>query len=224
MIHVHTKIKRPSSEQVANLARHSTATIHECQGRRGALHSSIKPVDYTMSLCGPAFTVACNSRDNIMLQVAISYAQPGDVLVVTGGGMTEAGMFGDVLCNAAIARRLGGLVIDAGVRDTIRLRTLGFPVFSRSICIRGTVKETLGPINLPIVIGGELVNPGDIVRGDADGVVVVRREEADEVAERSRAREVEEEKLIARYHAGENTISVCGLAPVLKAKGLIVEE
>ena len=224
MIHVRTKIDRPTVEQVEKLARFGSATLHEAQGRRGALHSSIKPVDYTMSLCGPAFTVVCNSRDNIMLQVAISYARPGDILVVTGGEMTEAGMFGDVLCNAAIAKRLGGLVIDAGVRDSLRLRKLGFPVFSRSICIKGTVKETLGPINQPILIGGELVNPGDIIRGDADGVVVVRREEADVVAAKSQAREVDEEKLIARYHAGENTISVCNLAPVLKAKGLVVEE
>jgi|ERR1019366_7352459 4-hydroxy-4-methyl-2-oxoglutarate aldolase len=223
MIHVHTKITRPAREQVEKLALYGSATIHEAQGRRGALHSSIKPVDYTMSLCGPAFTVVCHSRDNIMLQVAMSYAQPGDVLVVTVGDCQEAGIFGDVLCNAAMAKKLGGLVTDAGVRDTMKLRKLGFPVFSRSICIRGTVKETLGPINVPIIIGGELVNPGDIVRGDADGVVVVRHEEADDVAAKSSAREADEVKLIARYHAGENTIAVCGLAPVLKAKGLVVE-
>ena len=152
MIHVHTKINRPTSEQVANLAKYGTATIHEAQGRRGALHSSIKPVDYAMSLCGPAFTVVCNSRDNIMLQIAISYAQPGDVLVVTGGDITEAGMFGDVLCNAAIARRLGGVVIDAGVRDTSGCESLAFrssPVRSASVgpsrkpSVRSTCRSSL---------------------------------------------------------------------------------
>ncbi len=224
MVHVRTKITRATPEQVWRLARYGAATIHEAQGRRGALHSSIKPISLDMSLCGPAFTVRCAPRDNIMLQVALSYAQPGDILVVSGGECSEAGAFGDVLCNAAIAKRLGGLVTDSGVRDSASLRKLGFPVFSYAVSIKGTVKETLGPINQPIIVGGELVEPGDVIRGDADGVVVVRRGEADEVAAKSEAREVAEAEFIARYKAGENTISVCGLAPILKAKGLIVEE
>lgn len=224
MAHLRTNITRATPEQVERLARFGSATLHEAQGRLGALSSTIKPVDPSMSLCGPAFTVVCAPRDNIMLQVAISYAQPGDVIVVSAGEYAEAGSFGDVLCNAAIAKRLGGLVTDTGVRDTASLRKLGFPVFSHSVSIKGTVKETLGPINQPIFIGGVLVNPGDVIRGDADGVVVVRREDADEVAAKSEAREIAEAEYIARYKAGEDTISVCGLAPVLKAKGFTIEE
>lgn len=224
MAHLRTRITRATPEQVERLARFGSATLHEAQGRRGALSSTIKPVDPSMSLCGPAFTVVCAPRDNLMLQVAISYAQPGDVIVVSAGEYAEAGSFGDVLCSAAIAKRLGGLVTDTGVRDTASLRKLGFPVFSYSVSIKGTVKETLGPINQPIFIGGVLVNPGDVIRGDADGVVVVRREDADEVAAKSAAREIAEAEYIARYKAGEDTISVCGLAPVLKAKGFTIEE
>ena len=175
MIHVSTKIARPARADVEALGRYSVATIHEAQGRRGALESTIKPVDRDMSVCGPAFTVRCAPPDNIMLQVAITYAQPGDVIVVSGGEYREAGSFGDVLANACLAKGIAGLVTDTGVRDSRELRELGFPVFSFSVCVKGTVKETLGPINDPVIVGGELVRPGDIVRGDADGVVVIRR-------------------------------------------------
>ena len=177
-----------------------------------------------MKLCGPAFTVKCAPRDNIMLQVAISYAQPGDVIVVSAGEYEEAGSFGDVLANACLAKGLGGLVTDTGVRDTLQLRDLGFPVFSLSVCIKGTVKETLGAINQPITIGDEIVNPGDIVCGDADGLVVVRRTEAAEVARLSQAREDAEAGYIAAYKAGKSVIEVSNLQAVLMAKGLIVED
>lgn len=217
-----TEFTRPDPTLVKELGRHSAATIHEAQGRRGALASSIKPVDHRMSLCGPAFPVRCAPRDNLMLQVAISCAQPGDVIVVSAGEYAEAGSFGDVLANACLAKGLAGLVTDTGVRDTAELRTLGFPVFSYSVSIKGTVKETVGPLGEPVLIGGELVRPGDIVRGDADGVVVVRQEELDEVIDASRAREAAEAEFIAAYRAGKTVIEVSGLAPVLEAKGLIV--
>lgn len=165
MPHVTTKFDRPDPALVEQLSKYSSATIHEAQGRLGALSSSIKPVDHTMSLCGPAFTVRCAPRDNIMLQVAIAHARPGDVIVVSAGEYAEAGSFGDVLANACVAKGLGGLVTDTGVRDTLELRELGFPVFSHSVSIKGTVKETVGPIAQPVLIGGELVRPGDVVRG-----------------------------------------------------------
>jgi 4-hydroxy-4-methyl-2-oxoglutarate aldolase len=180
MIRVSTKFERPEPAVVKQLSAFSSATIHEAQGRLGALDSAIKPVDHSMALCGPAFTVQCAPRDNLMLQTAIAYARPGDVVVVSAGAYEEAGSFGDVLANACQAKGLGGLITDTGVRDTEDLRALGFPVFSRSVSIKGTVKETVGPMCEPVTVGGVLVRPGDVMRADADGVVVVRREDAAE--------------------------------------------
>ncbi|OWV84628.1 4-carboxy-4-hydroxy-2-oxoadipate aldolase/oxaloacetate decarboxylase [Rhizobium sp. R693] len=223
MTHIKKMPVRPPAAEIDALAKFSPATIHEAQGRRGALSSRIKPVDYRMKLCGPAFTVRCAPRDNIMLQLAINYAQPGDIIVVSAGEYQEAGSFGDVLANACLAKGIGGLVTDSGVRDTLQLRELGFPVFSLSVCIKGTVKETLTSTNEPIVVGGELIHPGDIIVGDADGLVVVRQEEAREVARLSQAREEAEAEYIAAYKAGKSVIEVSKLQAVLKAKGLIVE-
>ncbi len=219
MIHIKQVPERPSKDDIAALAPFSPATIHEAQGRRGALSSRIKPVDYRMKLCGPAFTVKSAPRDNIMLQLAINYANPGDIIVVSGGEYEEAGSFGDVLANACLAKGIGGLVTDTGVRDTMQLRDLGFPVFSLSVCIKGTVKETLTSVNDPIIVGDELIYPGDIIVGDADGLVVVRRAEAQEVAKLSQAREDAEAGFIAAYKAGKSVIEVSNLEPVLKAKG-----
>ncbi|WP_405905493.1 4-carboxy-4-hydroxy-2-oxoadipate aldolase/oxaloacetate decarboxylase [Streptomyces sp. NBC_00828] len=224
MPHVTTKFDRPDRALVEQLSKYSSATIHEAQGRLGALSSSIKPVDHTMSLCGPAFTVRCAPRDNIMLQVAIAHARPGDVIVVSAGEYAEAGSFGDVLANACVAKGLGGLVTDTGVRDTLELRELGFPVFSHSVSIKGTVKETVGPIAQPVLIGGELVRPGDVVRGDADGVVVVRREDAAEVVGKSQDRVDAEAAYIEAYRSGRSVIEVSNLADVLAAKGLVIDE
>ncbi|MCE6077014.1 4-carboxy-4-hydroxy-2-oxoadipate aldolase/oxaloacetate decarboxylase [Agrobacterium vitis] len=223
MIHIKKIPKRPSQEEIDAIAKFSPATLHEAQGRRGALSSRIKPVDYRMKLCGPAFTVKSAPRDNIMLQLAINYAQPGDIILVSGGEYEEAGSFGDVLANACLAKGIGGLVTDTGVRDTLQLRDLGFPVFSLSVCIKGTVKETLTAVNDPIVIGDELVYPGDIIVGDADGVVVVRRHEAMDVAALAQAREEAEAGYIAAYKAGKSVIEVSNLEPVLRAKGFSVE-
>lgn len=224
MVHVKRTIDRPAKSEIEALSIFSPATIHEAQGRRGALSSRLKPVDYRMKLCGPAFTVKCAPRDNIMLQVAIAYAQPGDVVVVSAGEYEEAGSFGDVLANACLAKGLGGLVTDTGVRDTLQLRELGFPVFSLSVCIKGTVKETLGAINQPIIVGGETINAGDVIVGDADGLVVVRRDEAAEVARLSQAREDAEAGYIAAYKAGKSVIEVSKLEAVLAAKGLVVQD
>jgi 4-hydroxy-4-methyl-2-oxoglutarate aldolase len=224
MIHVKTKFDRPSEDAVQRLSKFSSATVHEAQGRKGALSSKIKPVDRNMSFCGPAVTVVCAPRDNLMLQVAIHYAQKGDVVLVAAGEYEEAGTFGDVLGNAMKAKGLAGMVTDSGVRDTKDLIELGLPVFSASICIKGTVKETIGPINHPLVFGDEIVYPGDVLLGDADGVVVVRKDEIEEVIRMSQARVDAEDDLIRRYKEGGTTIELCKLADVLKAKGLLVED
>jgi 4-hydroxy-4-methyl-2-oxoglutarate aldolase len=224
VIHVKTSIDRPSADAVSRLAKFSSATIHEAQGRKGALSSRIKPIDRAMSFCGPATTVRCAPRDNLMLQVAIHYAQPGDVILAAAGEYEEAGTFGDVLGNAMKAKGLAGLVTDSGVRDTQDLIDLGLPVFSGSVSIKGTVKETIGPINHPVVFGDEIIYPGDILRGDADGVVVVRRDEVEEVIRLSQERDDAERELISLYKAGGTTIDLCNLTDVLKAKGLLVEQ
>ena len=222
MVHIKDIPARPSKSDIDALAKFSPATIHEAQGRRGALSSRLKPVDYRMKLCGPAFTVKSSPRDNIMLQLAINYAKPGDIIVVSAGEYEEAGSFGDVLANACLAKGIGGLVTDTGVRDTLQLRELGFPVFSLSTCIKGTVKETIGTTNDSIIVGGEIINPGDVIVGDADGLVVVRRSEVAEAAKLSQAREDAEAGFIEAYKAGASVIEVSKLEPVLKAKGLIV--
>ena len=224
MIHVRTNIDRPTTDVVEELSKFSSATIHEAQGRKGALSSRIKPIDRAMSFCGPAVTVTCAPRDNLMLQVAIHYAEAGDVVLVGAGEYEEAGTFGDVLGNAMKAKGLAALVTDSGVRDTDDLIELGLPVFSGSVSIKGTVKETIGPINHPLIFGDEIVYPGDILRGDADGVVVIRREEAEEVVRLSQERDDTERALIQKYKDGGTTIDLCNLTDVLKSKGLLVED
>lgn len=223
MVHVTTKIDRADRALIDELGTFSAATIHEAQGRKGALDSDIKPIDRDMSFCGSAFTVVCHPRDNIMLQVAISYAQPGDVLVVASGDQ-PAGQFGDVLANACAARGISALVTDGGVRDTREIRELGFPVFAKHVCIEGTVKETLGPINQPLVFGGQVIHPGDVIKGDCDGVVVIRREEIRSAIAASRERDSAEATYIERYKTGETPIQVSNLAAILEAKGLTVDQ
>ncbi|MGB4777240.1 4-carboxy-4-hydroxy-2-oxoadipate aldolase/oxaloacetate decarboxylase [Microbacterium sp.] len=220
MVNVITRITRAEPADIERLGQFTAATIHEAQGRRGAIASHIKPIDPETSFVGSACTVVCAPRDNLMLQIAIHYAQPGDVLVVAAGEYSEAGMFGDVLGNACKSKGIAALVTDAGVRDTRELRELGLPVFSGSVSIKGTVKETLGSINHEIVFGGELIRPGDIIKGDADGVVLVRREEVAEVAELSARRDEHEAELIRKYWAGGTTIELCNLTEVLRSKGL----
>jgi 4-hydroxy-4-methyl-2-oxoglutarate aldolase len=223
MPHIITKIERADPNDVAALSRFGSATIHEAQGRRGALNCRIRPIDRSMSLCGPAFTVESAPRDNIMLQLAIHYAQPGDVIVVSAGAYEEAGSFGDVLGNACVAKGIAGIVTDTGVRDTAELIKLSLAVFSLSVCIRGTVKETLSQINGNIIVGGQEIRPGDVIRGDADGLVTVRREDAAEVAKKSAAREEAEAGYIEAYKSGRTIIDVCNLEAVLKAKGLTTD-
>jgi 4-hydroxy-4-methyl-2-oxoglutarate aldolase len=224
MIHVKTNVERPTADAVLRLSKFSSATIHEAQGRKGAFSSKIKPIDRSMSFCGPALTVSCAPRDNLMLQVAIHYAEPGDVVLVAAGEFEEAGTFGDVLGNAMKAKGIAAMVTDSGVRDTQDLIELGLPVFSGSVSIKGTVKETIGPINHPIIFGDEIIYPGDILRGDADGVVVVRKDEVEDVIRLSQERDDAERDLIRRYHEGGTTIELCNLTEVLKAKGLLVED
>ena len=219
MEHIIKTIRRPAAEVVRAVAAFPSATLHEAQGRIGALDSRIKPVAQGMQFCGPALTVRCTPGDNLMVSAAISIAQPGDVIVIDAGGNEEQGPFGEVLATAAKARGVAAMVFNCGVRDAVALRKLGLPIFSIGLSIKGTVKETLGEVNHPVVVGGVHINPGDILCGDDDGVVLVRADDAITVAEKSAEREAKEAQFMERLRSGESVLDVLGMGKVLAAKG-----
>lgn len=190
----------------------STASIHEAQDRTGALPSAIKPVAPTMRLAGRAFTVACPAGHNLNIHRAIIQAAPGDVLVVSTGDGWEYGYWGEILSRAAQARGLAGLVIDGGVRDADAIETIGLPVFSRPLCIRGTGKAEGGALNRPLQIGDVVIRPGDVVIGDRDGVVMTPADRLAAVIDASEAREEKERRILDRLAAGETTLGIYGFA------------
>lgn len=192
-----------------------SATIHEAMGRRGALNPEIKPIVRSMKTCGQALTVRCHTGDNLMLIKAISMARPGDVIVADMGAAEDSGPFGEVLAVECVTKGIAGLVLSCAVRDSREIEKLGFPVFSNGLCIKGTAKATLGTINQPISCGGQIVSPGDIVVGDADGVVIVPREEAKEVLKAAKARTKKEEKIMERLRAGESLFDIYGYQEVM---------
>jgi len=206
MAHVIRNFERPAKSDIDTIGKFSPATIHEAQGRLGALDPRIKPIKPGLQLCGPAITAKCHIGDNLMIFEAINLARPGDVLVVSAGNNPEQGGFGDVLAAACIGKGIAGLVIDAGVRDGRGLRAIGFPVFSLGLCIKGTSKDTLGAINQPVVVGGELITPGDIIVADDDGVVVVRTDDVPRLAKACQDREDTESKLIEMHRSGRMEI------------------
>jgi len=201
---------RVPAELVKQFRALSSATVHEASGGRGALSSNIKPIDADMKLCGPALTVQLRPGDNLALHKAIYVAREGDVIVADAQGFTEAGAWGEVMTVAAQARGLEGLVFDGAVRDTREIAELGFPVFSVAVSIKGTEKNSPGVINCPLTLDGVFINPGDLVLGDRDGVVVVRRQQAEAVLEQSRAREARESIAMERLRAGESTLDIFG--------------
>ena len=218
--HVIRHISRPSQHLIEELSRFDTATVHEASGGRGALESNIKPVDPKSRLCGPAVTVAGRAGDNLILHKAIYVAERGDVLVVSVGGFTEAGPWGEIMTVAARVRGIAGLVIDGSIRDSITIQELGFPAFSKGLSIKGTTKDSLGYINHPVVIGGITVHPGDVILGDADGVVVVPQKDLAEVLEKSKLRKEKEEKIKKELQIGKSTLELYGFDKILQAKGM----
>lgn len=221
MIHVITQIERLSKELIDQFRGIGTATVHEAYGRRGAVDWAIKPMRSGVRLCGPAFTVQCHPGDNLMLHKALQRAQPGDILVTSVEGHYEAGYWGALMATSAVAKKLGGLAIDGCIRDSAEILRMGFPIFCRGFCIKGTTKTVLGRINHPILFGGILVHPGDLVLGDDDGIVVVRREECRTVLENSIQRIEAEKKKEEKLKAGTSSVELNKLDRVFEWLGLV---
>ena len=209
-----------SSDVLKTLRDLGAATIYEAQGAKGALDSGMKPIDGTSRLAGPALTVDCRPADNLMLHYAVLKAKPGDVLVVDAKGFMEAGPWGDVLTLQAMKLGIAGLVINGCVRDANLIVGLGFPVFCRGLSIKGTGKNQPGKVNVPITIGDVLINPGDIVVGDRDGLVVVPQGEVESALASSQAREDKEARQRQAIEEGVMTAELLGLTETFRRLGL----
>lgn len=195
---------------LAQLRQFSTATLHEALGRIGNLPSAIKPISPGMKVCGPAYTVQTMPRDNVLLHRAYAYAKPGEVIIAHCSNFYEAGYWGDLMSLGAKNQGIEGLVIDGCVRDANDIEAMGFPVFSRGLCIRGTSNHGDGALNEPIIIGEVLIYPGDIIVGDRDGVIVVPQNRIAEAIEKAAAREAKEEAVRAQLRQGKTSIQIYG--------------
>lgn len=207
-------------EMVKRFKGLSVATVHEAQGRIGLMSPEIRPIKPGLKVVGRAVTVFATPGDNVMIHVAMEQCAPGDVMVVAVNSRSECGYFGDLLATLMQARGIAGLIIDSGVRDLADLWDMNLPVFSRCISAQGTVKETLGDVNIPIVCGGQLINPGDLVMGDDDGIVVVRRADLELTAKKSEVREEKEAVIRKKYQAGTLGLDMNNLRQRLLDMGL----
>jgi 4-hydroxy-4-methyl-2-oxoglutarate aldolase len=219
------RIPRPDAQPVRLLGELGVATVHEAQGRTGLMLPYMRPIYLSARVSGPAITVSCHAGDNLMIHAAVEVCKPGDVLVVVTHSESTDGMFGELLATSCRAHGVIGLIIDAGVRDTTELTDMKFPVWAKAISAQGTVKASPGSVNVPVVCAGALVNPGDVIVGDADGVVVVPRATAADVAKVGDERRSKEEKTRERLAKGELGIDFYGLRAKLKELGVeYVEE
>ena len=214
------EIGRADRGVVDALGAFGVATIHEAQGRTRLLAPRLRPTSLGTRISGSAVTVSVPPGDNLMIHVAVEVCHDGDVLVVAPTARSDAGYLGELLATALAVRGVRGVIIDAGVRDVAELQRMGFPVWARYVSAFGTVKETVGDVNVPVVCAGQMVRPGDVVVADDDGVVVVPRMQAEAVRAASAAREEKEAASRARYQAGELSLDILSLRSGLEAKGL----
>ncbi|HUX40394.1 MAG TPA: 4-carboxy-4-hydroxy-2-oxoadipate aldolase/oxaloacetate decarboxylase [Rectinemataceae bacterium] len=218
---VRREIERADPAVCEEFARLGVATVYEAQGQTGYMDTRMRPIQQGKSVCGPAVTVICPAGDNLMIHAAVECCQPGDILVVTTEGESNRhGYLGDLLARSLMGRGVRGLIMDGGVRDTARLREMGFPVWSTAVACAGTTKIKAGWVNAPAVCAGSLVEGGDLIVADDDGVVVVKRTDIASSLEKSKARERKEEETVKKIEAGQLGVDFYGFREVLAKLGV----